>query len=71
MKIKGFSQNIISQSGKEYHLPRATYFGESTTHTKSQILELAKQAVSRTGKRAEILVVEHSSSVWSDLAPVK
>lgn len=71
MSSMGFSQKISSDDGKEYHLPRATYLGKTSSHTKSQILELAKKAVAQTGKTSEIFVAEYSGATWVGLKPVK
>lgn len=71
MESRGFTRTITSDQGNEYYLPRATYVGKSTSHTKEQILDLAKQAVLQTSKTAEILVVEYSGCTWSNLTPVR
>lgn len=71
MSGKGFSQTITADSGKEYYLPRATYLAKTSTHNRSQILEMSKQAVAQTNRTAEILVVEYTGCSWSDLKPVK
>jgi hypothetical protein len=70
MSSSGFSKTIISDEGKEYHLPRAEY-NLSTTYNRAEVLNLAENAVARTGKGAEILVTESKARTWSGLKLVK
>ena len=70
MDRKGFSKTITSNYGKEYYLPRATYLIK-TTSSIGQVLEAVKNAVSVTGKTAEIIVAEYNSCTWVGLVPVK
>jgi len=70
MSNNGFSQTIRASDGKDYYLPKATYLTTSTS-TRSQVLESAKQAVSQTKRTAEILVVEYSGCSFSGLKSVK
>ncbi|MDD3150758.1 MAG: hypothetical protein PHV68_07970 [Candidatus Gastranaerophilales bacterium] len=66
MKVNGFKKTIISSDGIEYYLPRAEY-DISTLKDRSIVLDLAKDAVIKTGKKAEILVTESNGRTWSGL----
>lgn len=70
MSSLGFSKTIISNGGKEYYLPRAEY-NLLTTYNKEEILNFAQNAVTKTGKSAEILVTESKARTWSGLKFVK
>jgi len=69
MEACGFERTITGSDGKDYYLPRATYFISSSSD-KSQILASSKQAVSQTGKTGEILVIKYASCTWSGLKEV-
>ena len=70
MSSLGFSKTIVSDEGKEYYLPKAEY-NILTQYNKSDVLGLAKKAVTNTGKSAEILVTEAKARTWSGLKSVK
>lgn len=70
MTLNGFKKTIMSDGGVEYHLPRAEY-NISTSIGKSAVLKLTENAVTKTGKEAEILVTESKSRIWSGLHKVK
>lgn len=69
MEARGFQRTITGSDGKDYYLPRATYFISSSSD-KSQVLASSKQVVAQTGKTGEILVVEYKSCTWSGLKAV-
>ncbi len=68
MAAAGFS-HIISANGSKYYLPTAEYVINSNS-SRTQILALAKNASSRTGKSFEVLVTEGYCS-WDGLVPVR
>ena len=70
MAARGFVQTISGSDGNDYYLPRATYHTSSASD-RSQILESCKQAVSQTGKTAEILVANYTGCSWSGLRLVR
>jgi len=63
---EGFSKFITSDKGNTYHLPRAEYDIELNLSRKD-VLKKAENAVSKTGKTAEILVTESRGRTWSGL----
>ena len=69
MNVRGFSRTITSAGNKDYYLPKATY-SIATNSDKSRVLSISKEAVSQTGKTAEILVIEYNSCTWSGLKEV-
>jgi hypothetical protein len=70
MASLGFSKTIVSDEGKEYYLPRAEY-NLSTSNNRAEVLNFAENAVTKTGKNAEILVTESRARTWSGLKLVK
>jgi hypothetical protein len=67
---KGFKHTIISDDNVEYYLPKATYLITSLLKTRSQVLDMTKEAVSLTKKTAEIIVVEYKGISWNGLKKV-
>ena len=70
MKSRGFQKLIKADSGKTYYLPRGEY-DIYTSKIRSQVLDLAKEAVKETGESAEILVTELIGRSWSGLTEKK
>lgn len=66
MQPQGFSRLITSDEGRTYHLPWAEY-DASGNATSAQVLAIAENAASTTGKRHSILVTEVRSRAWSGL----
>jgi len=64
-----FYQTIISDSRREYHLPRATYLSKDSSSCK-EVLDSVKSILKSMNKTGEILVVEYKSLTWSNLAEV-
>lgn len=69
MKIEGFSQVIKGSDGITYHLPTAEY-DKSGNFTLQQVLESAKRAADKTGKKYAVLVTESNGSTWHGLDKV-
>ena len=66
MAKQGFSRLIISDDGRKFHLPWAEYDGTGSL-TSEQVLNIAKAAVSSTGKSSAILVTEAKARAWIGL----
>jgi len=69
MAEKDFSQTILSDTGREYYLPRATYVLNGNI-LRSNVLDSVKSILKSLGKTGEILVVEYKGLTWSNLAEV-
>lgn len=68
MAAKGFSKTITSDKGTAYELPDAEYDYKGDV-SKSDVLELAKAAAARVGRKYKVLVTESKGRVWHGLAP--
>ena len=68
MQQQGFSRLITTDDGRIYHMPWAEYDGSGSL-TSMQVLGLAQQAATRTGKKHAILVTESASRAWIGLQP--
>lgn len=66
LENKGFTRKIRSNDGTEYILPQAE-FNFSGSIPKSEVLELAKQAVATAGSPARLLVTESAGRTWHNL----
>lgn len=69
MSVQGFSDVIQSDNGTKYKMPPAEYNHEGTT-SGSQVLERAKSAAVKTGRRYAVLVTESTSRTWEGLKRV-
>jgi hypothetical protein len=68
MEAQGFSRLITSNDGASYHLPTAEY-NRSGSLSRDDVLESAKTAAAKTGKKSAILVTESDGRTWSGLEP--
>jgi hypothetical protein len=70
MKLEGFSNTIRADGGKTYELPPAEYHLIANC-TRSDALEKAKRATTKTKKLFAVLVSECVGCTWHGLADVK
>lgn len=66
MEAEGFERTITSDDGVTYHLPTAEYY-RTVELTRQQVLEAAKRAAAKTGKRFGAIVTESRGSTWNGL----
>lgn len=66
MKQEGFLRYITDEDGAKHQLPTAEY-NISSKGDKRTVLNKAKQAASRTGKRYMVLVTESDGRTWYNL----
>ncbi|MDM1071081.1 type V toxin-antitoxin system endoribonuclease antitoxin GhoS [Empedobacter brevis] len=71
MDNEGFTKTIKDGNGIEYKLPDATYSYVSSVLNKSDVLQKAKKAASKTNKSYKILVTQSAGSTWIYLDKVK
>lgn len=71
MKKEGFARTIRSDDGITYHLPTAEYNLENVNLTGAAVLEKAKRAATKTGKKFGVLVTESNSRTWYGLEQVR
>jgi hypothetical protein len=70
MAKEGFSRTIQLTGGPLYQLPTAEYNKSGDTST--QVLELAKRAAARTGKKFSVLVTKADGNrEWFNLTQLK
>jgi len=69
MEEEGFSRTI-SSADETYHLPTAEYRIEIDL-TLKQVLDMARKAANRTGKKFGVITVLYSESMWWGLDEVK
>ena len=69
MEGEGFARQISSDDGVVYRLPTAEYYREGNL-SKQEVLDKAKNAVSKTRKKAEILVTKARGFKWSGLKKI-
>lgn len=62
MEAEGFSRQITADDGVTYRLPTAEYI-ISGAYRRAEVMEKARRAASKTGKRYSILVTE--SAGWT------
>ena len=65
MEGEGFTRTISSESGT-YRLPTAEYNRDGQIDT-DEVLESAKRAAGRTGKKFAVLVTESNGRTWVGL----
>lgn len=70
MAAEGFIRTITSDEGTTYNLPTAEY-NKVGTYTRDQVLESAKRAAAKTGRKYSILVTESNGRKWYNLPEVK
>lgn len=70
MEREGFTRTIVSDKGKEYHLPPAEYNKEGN-FTIEQVKDSAKRAAAVTKKEFAVLVTESNGRSWYGLEEVK
>jgi hypothetical protein len=68
MESEGFSRFITDGQGIRYHMPWAEYNRDADI-TSDAVLESAKRAANRTGKKYEVLVTESAGRTWQNLLP--
>ena len=66
MEEEGFTRYIVDKDGEKYQLPTAEY-NISSSGDKYAVLEKAKRAASRTGKRYMVLVTTSAGRTWHNL----
>lgn len=69
MGKENFTKTIKSDSGTEYHLPRAEYNKEGN-YTRADVFESAKRAASKVVKKYSVLVTESNGRTWYGLDKV-
>ena len=70
MEKRGFARTIESDTGTVYNLPNAEY-NLMGSFTRSEVLNLAREAVDTLQNRAaEILVTESKGRSWHNLAKI-
>lgn len=70
MESEGFRRTVRSDDGITYHLPTAEY-DLSAYKDRSEVLDKAKAAATRTRKGFGVLVTESNGRTWIGLAPVR
>ena len=71
MAKDGFERTVQKTGEPAYHLPTAEYNLNSEKNS-SLVLDLAKKAATRTGKKFSVLVTKvDGSREWYNLKPVK
>jgi predicted nucleotidyltransferase len=66
MEEEGFLRYVTDDDGARHQLPTAEY-NISSNSDKYAVLNRAKQAASRTGKRYMVLVTESNGRTWYNL----
>jgi hypothetical protein len=66
MAEEGFRRTITSDDNITYHLPTAEYV-ISGDYTLEQIIQKAKNASERTGKKSGILITQSNGRIWIGL----
>jgi hypothetical protein len=64
-----FSKEIVSDDGKRYELPDAEY-NISGSYNRSEVLNMAKEAISNIGRTGRVLVTESNGRTWSGLKSI-
>lgn len=67
MAAQGFVNTVTADDGKVYELPPAEY-NFSGNFTRSQVLDRAKAAASKTQKKFAAFVTESAGRTWVGLA---
>ena len=70
MEKEGFKRTITSVEGTEYYLPTAEYYRISQLSIQ-EILESAKRAANRAGKKYAAVVTQSRGVVWTGLTKVQ
>jgi hypothetical protein len=70
MLEEGFVATIKGGSGQLYRLPTGEFYRDEEV-TMAEVLQFAKNAAERTGRRFSILVSETPNSTWFHLLPAK
>jgi hypothetical protein len=66
MEQKGFSRLIRADDGSTYRMPWAEYNGAANLSS-MQVLNIAREAASSTGKENAVFVTEAASRAWIGL----
>jgi hypothetical protein len=68
MEGEGFSRFITDEKGIRYHMPWAEYNRDAGIAS-NDVLQSAKRAANRTGRKYAVLVTESAGRTWENLLP--